>query len=788
MHFHLIAWLAEQVPDSLSQSHEAVEGGTDTFFQAGETRKMVVFLGEQLGMKQSSFFLSRVLLFLLLLSPQIALAEVTAPSNPSSAKECALCHYRWIDTFFLYGRGSDLVPYQAEKVVAEAEICHSCHDGSVADSRARVYNDQHHPINKPPPEGMEIPEIFPLDKNGFMQCATCHTAHGVPSEMGMDKTIFVRSSNDDSGMCRQCHKDKDGGSDKGNHPIDSTKIKFSDEFRELGAIEGGRKNQVICESCHRVHGAANDKFLIDSAQGGGQLCLDCHRDKEAMVATVHDLRISSPNSTNLKGKTPAQSGICGVCHLVHGASEVMLWGRKMPEKSTGYKAMDLCVSCHQDGGLAKNKILAKYSHPYNVSISDKGMDPKLPVFNVEGRRVAPEQGILSCPTCHDPHQGRKVLPGGVVAAGDKFLRLTNKPAPELCRQCHLAESRVELTDHDLLAAGSKSLNNQGQSPAESGPCGVCHLIHMAEEKSLWAIDSKNRSRQPAEAVCLACHNSEGTAGTKVLGKRSHPVDVDPKRLGLKTTLPLYDKKGKKGETGMVTCLTCHNPHQWDPTKERVEHFAGLEGDGKNSFLRLQSASAPILCANCHSEQSYVTMTDHDMNILAPDSQNFLGQTPSQSGVCGACHLVHNGENRVRLWARKLGAGNGVMDKMCKSCHNKNDIGSKKVPTVDSHPEGMLITNVGRNVKGESNYFPLFQERTGKQVTVGDISCASCHDVHRWDPKVSRAGTGENMEGRATNSFLRMQTYKLMCIDCHGLDALFRFKYYHNSKQRGPVMN
>ncbi|MBU1140626.1 MAG: cytochrome c3 family protein, partial [Proteobacteria bacterium] len=424
-------------------------------------------------MKQLYYLVSSVFLVLVLLSPHVGLAEVAAPSNPSSAKECALCHYRWIDTFFLYGRGSELVPYQADKVVAKAEICHSCHDGSVADSRARVYNDQHHPINKPPPAGMEIPEIFPLDENGFMQCSTCHTAHGVPSEMGMDKTIFVRTSNDDSGMCRQCHKDKDGGPDKGNHPIDSTKIKFSPELRKLGAVDGNRENQVICESCHRVHGAPNDKFLIDSAQGGGQLCLDCHSDKAALVDTVHDLRISSPEATNLKGKTAAQSGICGVCHLVHGASEVMLWARKMPEKSTGYKAMDLCVSCHQKGGLAKKKILSDYSHPYNVSMMDKGMDPQLPVFSVEGRRVALDQGILSCPTCHDPHKGRKVQPGGELAAGDKFLRLTNKPSPELCRQCHSAESRVELTDHDLLAAGSKSMNSQGQSPLESGTCGVC---------------------------------------------------------------------------------------------------------------------------------------------------------------------------------------------------------------------------------------------------------------------------------------------------------------------------
>ncbi len=40
----------------------------------------------------------------------------------SSAKACALCHYRWIDTFFIEGRGSEFVDYTSEKVVATAEM------------------------------------------------------------------------------------------------------------------------------------------------------------------------------------------------------------------------------------------------------------------------------------------------------------------------------------------------------------------------------------------------------------------------------------------------------------------------------------------------------------------------------------------------------------------------------------------------------------------------------------------------------------------------------------------
>lgn len=155
----------------------------------------------------------------LILQCNIVDSAVEPPRNPSSAKECAICHYRWVDTFFIDGKGTDLVEYQSEMVVSKPEMCFSCHDGSVVDSRAKVYNDLRHKINEPPPATMNIPKIFPLDKEGNMQCATCHTAHGVSSEMGIEKTIFVRTSNKNSDMCRMCHTDKDGGIDTGNHPI-----------------------------------------------------------------------------------------------------------------------------------------------------------------------------------------------------------------------------------------------------------------------------------------------------------------------------------------------------------------------------------------------------------------------------------------------------------------------------------------------------------------------------------------------------------------------------------------
>ena len=79
--------------------------------------------------------------------PWGVLANVEAPKNPNSAKGCAICHYRWIATFFVEGKGTPLVPYQKEKVVATEEMCFSCHDGSVKDSRDKLSRKTGHRIS-----------------------------------------------------------------------------------------------------------------------------------------------------------------------------------------------------------------------------------------------------------------------------------------------------------------------------------------------------------------------------------------------------------------------------------------------------------------------------------------------------------------------------------------------------------------------------------------------------------------------------------------------------------------
>ena len=232
----------------------------------------------------------------------------------------------------------------------------------------------------------------------------------------------------------------------------------------------------------------------------------------------------------------------------------------------------------------------------------------------------------------------------------------------------------------------------------------------------------------------------------------------------------------------MTCQTCHDPHRWDPLKIwDGDHFDG-EGNSQNSFLRLENSPSPELCNNCHPDKANVERTDHDLIITAPSHENIIGQTPVESGTCGACHLVHNSKNKPKLWAQEFGDGTSVTERMCNSCHSENGSAKGKIPRIANHPQGKIV-DLGKAIQGKVNYLPLFHDTSGEAVIVGSISCPSCHNVHQWDPQSPTKGKGVNLEGDATNSFLRTRSPNLMCKDCHGFEALVKFKFFHDPAMR-----
>jgi predicted CXXCH cytochrome family protein len=807
------------------------------------------------------------LLFGPLLSFRTAAAQVGPPPNPRSAKACAICHFRWVDTFFIHGRGSELVPYQSEPVAATPKMCDSCHDGSVMDSRKRMIEGKGHKTDAPPPAGMEIPEIFPLDENGRMQCATCHTAHGVPSDAGEETKIFLRTSNKNSTMCRMCHAGMNGASPGRNHVMGAVEQEIPSEIFQASQTTPKRDRWIACETCHTSHGSRNEAYLIESyrnsqlcltchrdksvttpegwrnpghvvnvqpitavippqllekgAETGPRgeiicntchmvhqvptdqnllvieqdrqstLCLTCHSDKQSIAETTHNLGRTAPSRPNLQGMTVSQDGVCSACHLPHKAALAL--------KEGGDYISRACLSCHGTGEFSASKRLTSgHSHPLEVSpyegkipgvhydpVGLEGELPALPLYNAYGVRQS--GGKMRCTTCHDPHRRTPGSPPGSAQKASKsdFLR---KTGGDLCRQCHSGKFSIQSTKHNLQETAPESRNLMEQKPAEAGLCGNCHLVHGGQRFFLWSRPIPEAPESAPPPLCLSCHREGGVAAKRSLHGSNHPVNIEAGQASSASGMPLFDPEGRLAENGRIACYTCHDPHRWDPHETSLQSKAiTAEGHAGDSFLRLKNTPAPDLCGSCHRDQAYVARNDHNLLITAAESRNALGQQPKFSGPCGTCHLPHNSNHDVLLWAREIPRAANVVEGLCRSCHSSKNPAADKIPAIASHPQDMVFSNTERHRMGQKDYFPLFDPATAEQVLNGVLTCSSCHNSHRWAPHNQKQEEhGIQMEGDSSNSFLRNRSFNTICVDCHGAEALYRYQYFHDAAKRNAA--
>ena len=748
-------------------------------------------------------------------------AAAAATNDVAENRECATCHIMWLNDF----KRSDvtpLIPYDPkprvdsgrQDVSSTERMCFSCHDGFMLDSRAVWRSGQHgHPVGVKPSDKVRIPTsggktIFPLNDDGKLYCGTCHSAHGVDWKQE-ESPVFMRVKNVDSSMCYACHLDHSTGTKEGNHPVFEKIDNPPAALRERGA-HFGRGGTVICQSCHNAHGATQKKMLVLNNENS-ELCGTCHADKYRIRQTQHDMSVMAPEARNIKNQSVTESGPCGVCHLTHKANGPVLWARDV------YPDVDLmsarCLGCHNPQGLAKKTSVGEHSHPVNVPVADAGISAtakgwtsrfplpdvnsplvRLPLYDDKGLPTE-SGGKVGCATCHDPHRWssassdapaedpRKIEGDGKTS----FLRLPHDASNRLCSNCHVDKAAVAFSKHNpvVMAPPDKTTGaEKGRAPKldDQGVCATCHKPHNAKGAYLWARDSGSTKGVTA-ALCTSCHRADGEADKKTVGVHSHPLNK-PLKAGMQSHLPRFGATGRdETASAKIDCATCHDPHQWDPAniKSRVGASAQVEGDAGNSFLRMLATGSAELCVDCHQEQRLVRGTDHDLTVSAPRDVNAQSQTAAQSGVCGQCHTVHNAVGDLRLWARAPGAGKDESEKLCLSCHASGKVAAAKVPPESRHPTKVTAWSPELRVRFSAKAIPGIgvYDHAGLPDTTGIITCASCHNPHQWSARKPAEGPGKNTEGDVSTSFLRLaNTESFLCADCHGRDALFRYKYFH----------
>lgn len=746
--------------------------------------------------------------------------SVYAARDVGSQRECATCHVMWLNAF-KQKRIETLVKYDPKPVVktgkqdsaSTEKMCFSCHDGFVLDSRHAWKGKTHsHPVGVKPSKKVRIPKakgktIFPMNEDGKMYCGTCHTAHGVDwSDKG--SPLFMRVQNVESSICLACHLDKGTGPAEGNHPIFKKLDHLSPKLKHAGAMVGAR-NSIICQTCHIAHGARAKKMLVETAEDA-KLCGSCHIDKKLVVGTKHDLGIMDPEARNLSGATVADSGTCGACHVPHNGKGPALWAR---ERVTGYDPTAAsCLGCHNEKGPANKKTLKGHNHPVGQNIDRLGFTVKgdqwhgnkdllaigeklkpLPLYNKQGLREGKTE-YVGCGSCHDPHRwsansaakDKKPDPRDIEGdATNSFLRMADTGKSDLCVNCHVNRRSVILSKHNhQIFDPERAKRDDGKTGR--GPCETCHQPHNSKQLAMWARDT-GPGKGKIEKLCTDCHRKGGIAKDKLPGKHSHPVGVAIK-AGMKTDLPLFENDKHKTANNM-DCATCHNLHQWNPADLADKSGASMkvEGDAANSFLR-KDAHDSKLCVSCHKKKNLVLKTEHDLNITAPNTTNSRGQTVKQSGVCGQCHAVHQAKAGMALWARDIGKPRGksrkhsnAMNALCLSCHGKGGMAENKQPISYKHPREVMLWNQEiRDKFGRKSSvdLPVFDEN-GQPADMGAIACATCHNPHQWQAGKNKRGPGKNTEGDVRNSFLRAShTKNIVCAECHGEEAIFRYKYFH----------
>lgn len=681
-----------------------------------------------------------------------AAAIAQPPGTASGAKDCAICHLRWTESF---NRApvTLLIDRPDEDLVATEETCLGCHDGSVGDARRRVWLEHGHQTGIAPPPTMTVPDVLPLD-DGKISCRTCHSAHGGGGAETIATAVFTRVPNDASQLCQMCHTDHTKGPELGTHPIGGMPWPVPDALVAAGAKVGPDRFRLICQTCHTPHGAPEASLLVMGTDSS-QLCLTCHSQLRPGMwrpDVVHEHPQNPPLETEEQLQAiidmgtqmgPDDTLICLSCHKLHHG----LAGRRMLADTL--EESSLCLRCHSQrremfGTPHDLRLTAPDERNRNgMTAAESGPCGACHSFHSLGRRPAPmeldptglcttchRQGAcaesvpalpfshpsavdltrlpealdlqlyhqaegdatrrIACLTCHDPHDTKH----------DPFLR--HEP-DALCAKCHSAEAATLAGGHDFTTRPDVQ-NARGQTAAQAGKCGFCHGVHNANGPALWV--ATGASPAGPDETCIECHRDGGLAAAKPQSLFRHPTGppTSEAACAMDPNLPLYDADGRRAVDGFVACASCHNPHA-NPQRSPAMLRAG--------------PAVSSLCVSCHTEEARLAGGEHDI-FATPDG--WPAEATQSNDLCMACHQVHSNDPVRQLWTvpplEKYAASDGA----CLTCHGHvewADPHGKPAPGAAVHPRAAAVE--------DDHGLPLVPTASGEVPSV--IGCKTCHDPH-----------------------------------------------------------
>ena len=492
---------------------------------------------------------------------QLSEIQATIPQQATletSQKNCISCHLEWSDE---YKAGK--ISHEDVPPVASERMCYSCHHGAVLDSRRSIGHGEQHPdihhqrekdkTQKDKKREDEIPEAFPLlsdnhNKEKQLSCGSCHTPHS--ADIDEADTLYsehanpwLRVLNKDGDLCQQCHESKLASTLNKKFPLKGINHPVGVYLKQPPA--GETEGYAVDEHLHK---GMPKKLLEQGLSLGG--------DKQM---------------------------ICQSCHQIHGAANEALTPLEIDDAQ-------LCTACHERQHAKDEKDARKKGiHPVNIEL-----EKSVKVGEEEIKKI-------TCLTCHDLHNGKE---------GTALLKFDNRDG-KLCSFCHEEYEQVANTDHDLRVTAKNHENHFDQKPEQAGVCGSCHSLHKGDEQTDFLYAGERRKykekgkEKPLERdrICMNCHQDKGVAEKRTVELFSHPFEDLVLRSDAKV-MPLVNAKNEIEEFGAIACVTCHDPHRWQPEhgskKKLIEKQTAKNQDGNvlNSFLRRRGAK-DTFCVKCH---------------------------------------------------------------------------------------------------------------------------------------------------------------------------------------------
>lgn len=523
--------------------------------------------------------------------------------------------------------------------------------------------------------------------DGNVICSTCHNQHNHNTG-----SPFMRASNVESALCKQCHGARDvTSSSGGSHPV-GVPIPTEKPFFKTPTTLALENGNVQCMTCHSPHyatsgganGGAGDGYLLDMSLG--TICTDCHAFTGApshFNATTGALWPGAQYGTNFANVSPggdvlpngaiggtlssalptSYRGTCINCHWPHG------W--KDPSTGTDYNKLwveneeKLCYTCH-DGTPASTNIRSEFLKGTNATkVFHHPIDDT-------------EQGLygrsVECFDCHNPHQANNA-------------------------------NKIE---------GASGTNINGD------PVGPPTVITQQE-------------------LCFKCHGDTFNAGRDIDGD-GH-VDTTNKRLDFQADLSAYHPVSQPGrnqsetmklgllggltETSTIKCTDCHNSNATSnasgPASNSTASPQGPHGSTSAPILRANynlAANGPdrpnlnnfTFCFLCHSQSRLFSDSSGQSNYNQPNGRsrdnlhNYHINDNDTGATCRTCHFnIHSNRSAGNTIYRIIDGG---------------------TTDYQSPPTGYKtrLVNFSPYVTGNSSAKPMFRINVGTRQRGCNLRC------------------------------------------------------------------